>query len=194
MAPSSGAGAGAPRPRNDSAARVSDRLPTSRLAVTRVAGIAPGSRWRTARADPPAPASRAASRWGRAARASDLAAHDTGVEGPPDDRHRDQGVGETRAEGGDHRDGQDRSGQGEEHVGEPHEHVVDPARRPPRRPGRWRRRSARPTRSPRRPRTSWSRSPNSTRVKMSLPDVVGAEQEPVVEWRQKGRPAGWVGL
>src|ERR1019366_3687792 len=40
MAPNSGAGAGAPSPRNDSPARVTTRFPTSRLAVTMMAGIA----------------------------------------------------------------------------------------------------------------------------------------------------------
>ena len=44
----------------------------------------------------PAPASRAASRWGRAASALHLASHDPGVERPPHDRHAEEGVPEAR--------------------------------------------------------------------------------------------------
>ena len=48
IAPSSGAGSGEPRPRNERAERVINRFETSRLAVTMTAGSAPGRRCRNA--------------------------------------------------------------------------------------------------------------------------------------------------
>ena len=119
---------------------------------------------------------------------ADLAAHDAGVERPPHDGHRDQGVELARAEGGHHGDGQHRSGQGQEEVGDPHQHGVDPPADGAGHQADRRRRSPRP-RSPPAPRpTRLVRRPNRTRLKMSKPTSSVPRRWPPVSGGVKGRP------